>query len=339
MITVPVDTPYGKKQISVYSCDILDFDGHIDILTTSAHRGSYEPVPNTMFEALARVGIWVKSLAAAPLIDLRSLCGVWMSGRTVGAQRSFGHIGCIEMGGAAWSEQSILTSIKAYFHMLDIAGAAGVPISTVAMPLLGGGRQHISSNLTLIPMIRECTEFLRRCQYTERILFIERSPESAMRMVRALESSYSVSRDAAMAPKACADSGKLTFISYSSPDRAVAESLCRKLEARGMPGWYAPRNIVSKDYATAIVEAIESASHFTVILSRHSFESEHVLNEIDLAFKELRRGIHIRPIRLDDAPMPPAFSYYLSRQHWMMADTPPLEEHLERFADSISENL
>ena len=103
--------------------------------------------------------------------------------------------------------------------------------------------------------------------------------------------------------------------------------------------WYAPRNVDSPDYATAIVNAIARSSHFIVILSKDSLSSEHVLNEIDLGFQELKRGIRFYPLKLDDKELGPSFRYYLSRQHWMDASFPPLERRLEEFVAKITQEL
>lgn len=40
MYTCIVKTIYGEKTIEVFSCDIVDFDKKIDVLTTSAFRGN-----------------------------------------------------------------------------------------------------------------------------------------------------------------------------------------------------------------------------------------------------------------------------------------------------------
>ena len=88
----------------------------------------------------------------------------------------------------------------------------------------------------------------------------------------------------------------LAFISYSSADKNIADNLCSKLEQNGVCVWYAPRNIDTADYASAIVKAITNCTHFIVIISHNSLQSQHVLNEIDLAFQELRRKIRFYPL-------------------------------------------
>lgn len=127
---------------------------------------------------------------------------------------------------------------------------------------------------------------------------------------------------------------KYAFISYSSKDKNIADNLCAKLEQNGVRVWYAPRD-VSGPYAQSIVQAIDAATHFIVILSQHSLVSEHVLNEIDLAFQNLPEHITFSPLRHDDAVFTPSFKYYLSRQHWMDATVPPLENRLNEFVREL----
>ena len=76
-----------------------------------------------------------------------------------------------------------------------------------------------------------------------------------------------------------------------------------------------------------------------VILSKNSLQSNHVLNEIDLAFQEIGRAIHFCPLKIDEEELGPAFRYYLSRQHWMDAHVPPLEKRLDEFVKSILQEL
>ena len=130
----------------------------------------------------------------------------------------------------------------------------------------------------------------------------------------------------------------LAFISYSSADKAVADCLCSKLEKAGISVWYAPRD-VKGPYAEAIIRAIDQCSHIVVILSQNSLKSQHVLNEIDAAFQKLPNNIKFKPLRTDNSDFPPAFKYYLSRQHWTDATAPPLEDRLDEFAKNILEDI
>ena len=341
LYSTKIYTPYGFKNISVYAEDVLNFSHEIDILTTSAFYRSYSPTPRTLFYSLYLSGIDMQMLADNPFIDLREACNIWLSKELYKSNTKIKRIGCIEMTPYTFEhsnfvgrEQEILNSIKAYFKMLDIAAISGVKIETIAMPLLGAGNQNISKNLTLIPIINECVDFLKRNAAVKNIFFIDINPANAFHLAHILSNSYSLFIEKAPVHKENLTSNPLVFISYSSKDKNVADNLCFKLESRGIKVWYAPRNI-NGDYATNIANAIKRATYFVIILSENSLNSQHVLNEVDLAFKGLPNNIIFKPLRIDTADFAPAFQYYLSRQHWMDAHLPPLETRLDEFVDTF----
>lgn len=348
MYTTTVATGYGTKEISVFCCDVLDFDEEIHILTTSAFQNSYDPTPRSLFGSLYSAGINAERLVAHPALDLRNMCHVWLSEDTKAPRTRIRRIGCIEMSPLSYVRQgegsgtrSMLNSIRAYFQMLDIASTYGIPMGTVALPLLGSGDQEIDANLIMIPIITECIAFLKRNPDVNRICFIERSLWKAQIIAQSLQSSYAASMEKDLAnqtPLQKKQEKAYAFISYSSPDKNIADNLCAKLEREGIKVWYAPRD-VRGPYAGAIAEAITQVTHFIVILSRNSLHSEHVLNEIDLAFKGLPDRIKFKPLRIDEAMFTPSFDYYLSRQHWMDAIVPPLEQRLDEFVTKIVSDL
>lgn len=342
LYTAEISTAFGVKSIAVMAEDILQFSEPIDILTVSAFYGDYEPTPKTLFRALDGAGVSVKALAEEPYIDLREICNVWLSEEITASETKIGRIGCVEMSpfradrsGVFGNEERMLNAIRAYFKMLDIAALAGVRMQTVALPLLGAGSQRISGALTVTPILNECVSFLKRNASVERVLFIEKNQQNAFLLADVLNRSYAMA--SAKEERVAVSGGReaCAFISYASPDRNIADSLCAKLEARGVKVWYAPRN-VRGDYASAILDGIKGATHFIVILSENSMRSQHVLNEIDHAFRYLPDRIRFKPLRIDEQLLTPAFDYYLSRQHWMDASLPPLEERLNEFADSIA---
>ncbi len=335
-----LSTAYGAKRLSVVAQDVTTLTEHIDLLTTSAYEHSYTPTVRSLFGALYySLGISAYRLAEHPYIDLRRPAGVWLSSPIEKEGCPIGRIGCIEFRykDGKVDEERLLGSMQAYFYMLDVATASGMRLETLALPLLGTGSQRVSANLILAPLLNECISFLKRNAAVKEVLFIERDTEKAEAFVTGVRGSLSLLRAAKAEETATATAEEekpLAFISYTTRNRNVADNLCFKLESRGIRVWYAPRN-VEGPYATAIAEAIERATYFIVILSRDSMVSEHMLNEIDLAFQRLPRGIKFKPLRIDTAELAPAFNYYLSRQHWMDAHIPPLEERLDEFVDSL----
>lgn len=338
-----VFTRDGEKTVSVHASDIRDLDTDVDIMTVSSFYRNYTPTDGTLFHALSSKGIDVEDLAGAPYIDLREPCNVWLSREVSGnAGLPIRRIGCIELSGYTsdrtdWKEREamMLSSVQAFFRMLDIASIMGVDVEHIVLPVIGTGAQGISADFIMTPMLNECIRFLKNNRCARHIMIVTRNQEIAFRLGVLLERSYSFLNEASTvrASASSAEANGTAFISYASKDKNIADNLCAKLEARGIKVWYAPRDIVAGDYASAIVKAINKCTRFVVILSRNSLQSNHVLNEIDLAFGRLQEGIKFLPLKIDEVDMGPSFQYYLSRQHWMDAHLPPLEKRLEEFVD------
>ena len=339
-----IETPWGEKTIEVYAGNILSFPQPIDVMTISAFKGGYQPTAGTLLHALQLAGIPVSTLAHTPAMDLRQQANVWLSAPT--DTHRIARVGCIEIehsyhsdggfGTFAPDEHKMLRSFRAYFQMLDIAATCGIPVQTVSVPLPGGGNQNIAAELTLVPILKECIDFLRRCSTVRRIVFVERDPAKAYTIRYALRTSYLLQQNRSPDRTASGDGGRSAkvFLSYNSADSTAVTLLCRKLEQRGLKVWYAPRD-VRGDYPSAIVQAIGESTHYVVLLSRSSMQSQHVLNEVDLAFQKLPDRIRFYPLRIDNTPLTPAFSYYLARQNWIPGWDVPLEQSLEALAARI----
>ena len=89
-------------------------------------RVPYYPTPRSVFGALNTHGISVQKLAMDPEIDLRPSCHTWLSKAIPSSDTAIRRIGCIELLGrdvfgktAFEVEQTMITSIRAYFSMLD----------------------------------------------------------------------------------------------------------------------------------------------------------------------------------------------------------------------------
>lgn len=114
------------------------------------------------------------------------------------------------------------------------------------------------------------------------------------------------------------------FVSYSSADKTKVVSLVESLESMGAKCWYAPRNVEGR-YAKAICDAIENSKVFLLCLSKNSAKSEHVLNEIEMAYshKKFSNGdIIIEPVCIDvidiDDKDFDEIMYYIRRINFIM---------------------
>ena len=89
------------------------------------------------------------------------------------------------------------------------------------------------------------------------------------------------------------------FISYASPNAAVASALVEALERHGVACWIAPRDVdAGALYADAIVRAISSARAFVLVLSESSIDSSNVGKEVERASSKKRP---IFALRIDAA--------------------------------------
>lgn len=125
------------------------------------------------------------------------------------------------------------------------------------------------------------------------------------------------------------------FVSYSTQDSAVARLVVEALEQTGIRCWMAPRDVVpGVAYAGQIIHAIDAAKIIVLVLSQSSADSPHVLREIERAASKRHA---IVSLRIDQAPLPADFEYFLNSSHWLDASDgnaatflPPLVSAVQR---------
>jgi hypothetical protein len=104
------------------------------------------------------------------------------------------------------------------------------------------------------------------------------------------------------------------FLSYSTADRPLAETLLRRLESKGVSVWIAPRDIPpGSDYSEAIENALDSSSAVVALISQSANASRHVKAEIEIAFS---RGKPLFPVRFQDIQPARGLSLFLNLGHW-----------------------
>jgi photosystem II stability/assembly factor-like uncharacterized protein len=127
------------------------------------------------------------------------------------------------------------------------------------------------------------------------------------------------------------------FISYSSEDKAVADSVVAALEQNQIRCWYAPRDIKpGADWGEEIAKAINVSSVFLLIFSSSANRSQRVLDELNLA---ILREVVILPFRIEKLDPSGAMLLHLSSRHWLDAFVPSWEKHLDSMVNSVSSNL
>jgi TolB-like protein len=132
--------------------------------------------------------------------------------------------------------------------------------------------------------------------------------------------------------KATAEPARV-FISYASQDAVVATALVEALERHGVACWIAPRDVEAGAlYADAIVRAIGGAKAVVLMLSESAIASSHVGKEIERASSKKRP---IFALRIDAAPLTPAFEYFLSESQWVEAQAGNMEPAYAKLIGAI----
>jgi TIR domain/LCCL domain len=126
---------------------------------------------------------------------------------------------------------------------------------------------------------------------------------------------------------------KTAFISYASDDDVVAHTISAYLEKNAVSCWIAPRDVrPGADYASEIIDGIETSAVFVLVLSEHANASEFVKREVERA---VSKGKPIFPVRVREVTPSKSLELFISSAEWIDAWQPPIEQYLERLAESI----
>jgi hypothetical protein len=124
------------------------------------------------------------------------------------------------------------------------------------------------------------------------------------------------------------------FVSYSTKDKTITDSIVASLEQNQIRCWYAPRDIKpSEDWGNAISNAIEESKMFLIIFSGNSNQSRRVVDELNLA---IAQELTILPFRIEKLEPDGALRLHLSSRHWLDAYDPSWESHIRKLINTIS---
>lgn len=123
------------------------------------------------------------------------------------------------------------------------------------------------------------------------------------------------------------------FLSHSSKNGPVADTIRQSLEGHGIDCWISSRDISpGANWGEAIIDGINQSKVMIVILTEESNSSQHVMREVERA---VNNDISIIPMRIEDFPLSKSLEYFLSSANWLDAFTPPLKAHLDTLADRV----
>src|SRR5580698_3234501 len=129
------------------------------------------------------------------------------------------------------------------------------------------------------------------------------------------------------------DSGGSIFISHSSRDRKMAETISGALERRGFRCWISSRDIgPGENFQEAIVRAIRQSRVMVLVFTGHANNSDEIKKEMALASQH---NLAVIPVRVEDVVPNDAFAYEFATRQWI--DTfDNWEQALERLTGQLS---
>jgi hypothetical protein len=105
------------------------------------------------------------------------------------------------------------------------------------------------------------------------------------------------------------------FISYSSKDQKIADTICRALEARGYDCWIACRNVgPGQNFQEAIVQALRDAKLMLLVFTSNANNSDEIKKEVALAG---RHHVTVVPVRVEDVAPNDALAYEFATRQWI----------------------
>jgi hypothetical protein len=126
------------------------------------------------------------------------------------------------------------------------------------------------------------------------------------------------------------------FISYSSKDQKIAETICRALEARGFNCWIAARDVgPGENFQEAIVKALRSARLMLLVFTSNANNSNEIKKEVVLAG---RHHVTVVPVRVEDVVPNDALAYEFATRQWIDLFT-DWEREIERLVSQIGSIL
>lgn len=135
------------------------------------------------------------------------------------------------------------------------------------------------------------------------------------------------------------------FISYSSKNQQVADSVRFLLKKNGISCWMAPYDIpIGSSYAYVINDALENCSCLLLLLTNASQTSEWVEKEVGRAISCKKP---ILPMQLEDLELNPGFKFYLENSQItavpkICADSPAfirILSEIKKFVTSDGNNI
>lgn len=127
---------------------------------------------------------------------------------------------------------------------------------------------------------------------------------------------------------------KMIFLSYSSKNSQIAEEIYNLFLNKELDVWFAPESIEEgNDYGESIINGIENCKIFVLLLSEDSNKSNHVLTEVEIAFKNKKI---IYPLRIENVLPSKSLEYRIANKQWIDIFQ-DIDKNINRFISTIKQ--
>ena len=127
------------------------------------------------------------------------------------------------------------------------------------------------------------------------------------------------------------------FVSFANEDRELADRAVSSLERSGIRCWVSHRDSApGSEWASSIVDAIESSRLVLLIYTGQSNDSQQVLREMERAVVSDRP---IVPYLAEDSPLSKSMSYFLGSTHWLNASKMSEEDGMHVMVKTLGKIL
>lgn len=299
-----------EKTLELVNGNLCQLQKSCDVVVCSASVNNYYPSQGTLIASLARKGIWVDRLAMDPELDLKKM-GCWLSRDTGSPYRRIACVELLDIYTAADPDSHEIILKKSFStlrYLLEQAQILGLPVETVALPILGSGHQGLEPEYVLSTLVCQCRQILLTNAGVKKLVFYEINHGKYEIAEKVLEKTFS-EEPAASPPK--------VFISYSSKQSELAYIIRDQLEKQSIPCWMAPDSIPpGADYVVEIPTALSQIDIVLIILTPDAAQSRWVRKEVGTAIGANKA---VLPYQVTAFTVDPSFRFLLDGEQ-ILAD-------------------
>lgn len=281
----------SRKSIHLITDDICKLQYEFDILICSSYKNNYYPSSGTLIGSLDYyLGISVEELREDCVLST-DYC--WLSKEIPNSP--FKRIMCVEFlnQGESYSnnyeKEACAFALFEMRQMIEKAYMMNIPVETIAMPILGTGREHIDITYIIPSLIKNSELLFKSVETLSDLYYFDKNNNYIGYLGNCLEKYFNTNT-------------KLydVFISYSSKDKIRVNQIIDLLKENNINYWIAPDSIpAGSEYDKEISYALAKSKILLLCVSRNSMKSDYVLKEFNAFTNQNKNVIPVIIVKSD----------------------------------------